>query len=294
MSKNEKGECMIRLVASDIDGTMIGEKNKMTEQNRKAIQDMQQSNVDFTICTGKPYAMVKNFCHDVHANYGIFGNGNQIIDLKNGKEIFRKTLTQEEINACIQIAKKEKLHIHLYTENEVITPELRYMDLRNFILKDSIFSSDLDFKIVPNIEEYIENQHPIVFKLIISSPSSLLKLQEELNQKMNLTIYRVSKANQYKDKIINKEYEYLDITPSNTNKNEALTTLSHYLGVSSSEIMAIGDNLNDIDMIQNSGIGVAVANSYDAVKKEATYTTARSVDESGFAEAIYKWGLREV
>lgn len=163
------------------------------------------------------------------------------------------------------------------------------MDLRNFILKESIFPNDLNFKIIPNIEEYVEKEHPTVFKLIISSPSSLVKLQNELNQKIDVTIYRVKKSKQYKDRIINKEYEYLDITPSKTNKSEALATLSNYLELSSSEVMAIGDNLNDIDMIQNSGIGVAVANAYEEVKKVATYTTANSVEESGFAEAVYKY-----
>lgn len=280
---------MIRLVASDIDGTIVGENNSITQRNLKAIQDMRQSNIDFTICTGKPYSMVKNFCEDLHASYGIFGNGNQIINLKTGKEIFRKTLSQEEVNSCISLAKRDKLHIHLYTENEVITPELLYMDLRNFILKDSIYHSNLDFKVVTDIEEYIGNYHPTVFKLVISSPSSLLYLKNDLDQKTNLTIYRVKKSNQYKDRVINKEYEYLDITPSKTNKSEALAILTKYLELSSSEVMAIGDNLNDIDMLQNSGIGVAVANAYDAVKKVATYTTINTVENSGFAEAVYKY-----
>lgn len=280
---------MIRLVASDIDGTIIGENNKITCQNLKAINDMRQSNIDFTICTGKPYSMVKDFCKNLHASYGIFGNGNQIIDLKTGKEIFRKTLSQEEINICISLARKENLHIHLYTENEVITPELLYMDLRNFILKDSIFHSDLEFKIVPNIQEYINQKQPTVFKLIISSTSNLSKLQDEIEQKVNLTIYRINKSNKYKDEIINKEYQYLDITPSKTNKSEALETLSKYLKLSSSEVMAIGDNLNDIDMIKHFGVGVAVANAYDAVKKVANYTTVNNVDNSGFAEAVYKY-----
>ena len=280
---------MIRLVASDIDGTIIGENNQLTNQNRKAIQDIRKSNIDFTICTGKPYAMVKNFCEDLEASYGIFGNGNQIIDLKTGKEIFRKTLTEQEVMTCMELAKKQNLHLHFYTENEVITPKLMYMDLRNFILKDSIFQSDLNFKVVPNIEAYMEQKRPTVFKLIISSSSSLANLQEEIKQKMAVTMYLVTKTKEYKDRIIDKEYEYLDITPSKTNKSEALATLSKYLEVSSEEVMAIGDNLNDIDMIRNSGIGVAVANSYDAVKAVATYTTVNSVENSGFAEAVYKY-----
>lgn len=280
---------MIRLVASDIDGTIIGESNKITNRNLKAIHDMKDSNIDFTICTGKPYCMVKNFCEDLQASYGIFGNGNQIIDLKTGKEIYRKTLSMEDVRFCFSLAKKENLHIHLYTENEVITPELLYMDLRNFVLKDSIYHSDLNFKIVPNIEEYIEKYKPTVFKLVISSPYNLIDLKTKLDKEKKLSIYRITKSNQYKDKIINKEYEYLDITPSNTNKSEALATLSKYLELSSSEVMAIGDNLNDIDMIQNFGIGVAVANAYDDVKKVATYTTINDVENSGFAEAVYKY-----
>ena len=53
--------------------------------------------------------------------------------------------------------------------------------------------------------------------------------------------------------------------------------------------MAIGDNLNDLDMVKNSGVGVAVANAYDELKQVANYTTANSVENGGFAEAVYKF-----
>ena len=281
---------MIRLVASDIDGTIIGNtSNTITKANLNAIQDMKNSNVNFTICTGKPYAMVKKFCENLQANFGIFGNGNQIINLKTGEEISRKTLTQEEVDFCISLAKKNKLHVHLYTENEVITPQLLYMDLRNFQLKESIYYTDLNFKIVSNIEQYVKENHPVVLKLVISSPLNLQVVESKLIEKTNLTVYRIEKRNQYRDKIINKEYEYVDITSHQTNKKSALETLTKYLKLSSSEVMAIGDNLNDIEMIQNSGIGVAVANAYDEVKKVASYTTINNAENGGFAEAVYKY-----
>ncbi len=65
--------------------------------------------------------------------------------------------------------------------------------------------------------------------------------------------------------------------------------MSNYLELSSSQVMAIGDNLNDIGMLKSSGIGVAVANAYEEVKKVAKFTTKNSVDNSGFAEAVYKY-----
>lgn len=280
---------MIRLVASDIDGTIIGENNSITKRNLKAIQDMKQSNIDFTICTGKPYSMVKNFCEDLQASYGIFGNGNQIINLKTGKEIFRKTLSPEEISLCMSLAKKDNLHVHLYTENEVITPELLYMDLRNFILKDSIYHNNLEFKVVPDIEKYMQENSPVVFKLIISSPTDLQYLKEELDKKANLTVYQIKKSNQYKDKVINKEYEYLDITPKHIGKGYALQYLSNFLKVDKEDIMSIGDNVNDIDMIKISGKSATLSDSYDEVKKVASYITTNTSENAGFAEAVYKF-----
>lgn len=163
-----------------------------------------------------------------------------------------------------------------------------YMDLRNFKLRNSIFPNDLEFKVVPNIEEYMINNNPTVFKVVISSISNLETIQKQL-QSIDVSVFYVNKSKQYKDKVIDKEYEYLDITPSKTNKEEALAILSNYLNLSSSQVMAIGDNLNDIGMLKASGIGVAVANAYEEVKKVAKFTTVNTVDNSGFAEAVYKY-----
>lgn len=192
---------------------------------------------------------------------GIFGNGNQIIDLKTGKEIYKKLLTLEEINKCIYIAKENNLHVHIYTDKEVITEKLEYMDLRNFKLKEqSLYDSSLDFIMVNNIAEYISNNDVEVCKLVISSSNSLSDIKNNIISKLDVSITTIKKYGEYKDNIINKEYEYLDITPKNINKDNALKILQKYLNIDTNEVMAIGDNLNDLDMVKNSGIGVSVAN----------------------------------
>ena len=115
------------------------------------------------------------------------------------------------------------------------------------------------------------------------------QLMKDIAKKINVSMHLIKKRGIYKDFIIDKEYEYLDISPKKTNKNTALNILGNYLNINRSEMMSVGDNLNDYDMIKNSGIGVAVANSYDDLKSVAKYVTKNNVENAGFAEAIYKF-----
>jgi Cof subfamily protein (haloacid dehalogenase superfamily) len=280
---------MIKLIASDLDGTMFEKGNVIPETNLKAINDINNSNINFTICTGKTYSLFKNICEDIGTGYGIFGNGNQIINLKTGEEIYRKLLRNEDVLFCINTAKKLKLHVHLYTNKEVITEKLLYMDLRNFELTKNDKNVDLEFKIVTDIQEYVERENPEILKLVISAEKDLAILKEEFVKNKNLQVNLIRKVDKYRDEIIGKEYEYLDIMPAGINKEQALEVLENYLKIDKSEVLAIGDNLNDLEMIKDSGVGIAVANAYDEVKEVANYTTTTTAQNGGFAEAVYKF-----
>ncbi len=279
----------IKLVASDLDGTLVDHNNFIPAKNLDAIKSMHNKNVDFAICTGKTYSITKDICSKCNASYGIFGNGTLIVDLNTGKEIYKNLVSIEDFNSCYNIAKEHNLHIHIYTDTEIITEFLMYMDLRNYILNGSKDTENLHFKIVPNIKEYVNTNNSQIFKLVISSDESLDNVKDILIKNIPLTINHIKKKKQYKDMIINKEYEYLDITPKNIGKGYALNYLSNFLHVDTNDIMAIGDNVNDIDMLKNSGIGVTLSDAYDEIKKVATYTTTNTVANSGFAEAIYKF-----
>lgn len=280
---------MIRLVASDLDGTMFGKNNTIPENNIKAIEDINRSKINFTVCTGKTYSLFKNTCKKLKAPYGIFGNGNQIINLQTGEEIYKKVLNYDDTMFCINTAKKLNMHIHLYTNKEIITEKLLYMDLRNFKLSKEEKITDLEFKIVKDIKEYVSKEKTEILKLVITSEKSLENLKEELSKNENIQIYLIKKHDKYKDEIIGKEYEYLDIMPKGINKEQALEFLEDYLHIDKSEVLAIGDNINDLEMIKNSGVGIAVANAYDEVKEIANYTTTNAAQNGGFAEAVYKY-----
>lgn len=281
---------MIKLVASDLDGTIIDKNNSIYENNFKAIADLNNHNMNFVICTGKTYSIIKDTCSKINASYGIFGNGNQIINLKTGKEIYKNLLPKNDVLTCIDLARKHGLHIHLYTDKDVISEELLFLDLRNYKLQTTTKSEvSMNFKVVDDIKKFVNANDIETCKLVISSNNSTNLIKNEILNVLNVDITTIRKFGSYKDLVIDKEYEYIDITPKNVNKDTALQILGNYLNIKSDEMLTIGDNLNDLDMVKNAGVGVAVANAYNELKQVAAYTTTNPVEKGGFAEAIYKF-----
>lgn len=167
----------------------------------------------------------------------------------------------------------------------IITTKPLYMDLRNFVL----FHNAIKFEIVDSVLDYIQDKKEDIFKLIVSSPFHLNKVKSDLEKIAFLSVTHINKTGMYKDSIIDKEYEYLDISPLNVTKGNSLQILSNYLNLSKDNILSIGDNLNDIEMFKASSISVAVSNSHEEVKLHADYITKNSAENGGFAEAIYKF-----
>ena len=243
-------------------------------------------NVKFVICTGKTYAMTKDICNILEPVYGIFGNGTQIMNLQTGDEIIRNSITNAQVMECLETAKRYDLHIHIYTDNKIIVQEnLNYMAYRNYVL----YKDHVKFEIVDSIEKYIKEQKPNVLKLILSGEKDLLKVKKEIESKEKVTAIQIKKYGEYTDKIVGREYEYLDIVPKHVTKYQALMQLSVYLHIPMEKIMTIGDNINDIEMIKHAGIGVAIGGSYEEVQEVASYVTKNTVKTGGFAEAVSKF-----
>ena len=277
---------MIKLIASDLDGTIIDNNNQISSYDLEAINKLNHNNINFAVCTGKTYSMTKNLCKDLKATYGIFGNGTQIINLKTGEEIVRNNITNIQAKKCINIANENNLHCHIYTDDKIISQKsLKYIAYRNY----QLYKENVKFEIVDSLKEYIEQESPSILKLVISSTKDLGKVRQDILSLENLEAIQIKKYDKYKDKIIDEEYEYLDIVPKNITKYSALKQLGNYLNISNQEVMAVGDNMNDIEMIENAGIGVAIGGSYEDVINKAKYVTKNTVKTGGFAEAVYKF-----
>ena len=279
----------IKLIASDLDGTIIDKNNQISDKNFEAVNKIHNNNIDFVVCTGKSYSVSKKICDQFHASYGVFGNGTHIVDLRTGKELLRKTISKNDLLFIITLAKRNNFHIHIYTDTDIISEKLEYMDLRNFILKNKNANESLNFNIVDDILDFVENNIINAFSIVITTENSLKNFQKLLCINKNIESVFINKRGKYRDNIINKDYEYLNISPININKNEALTFLVDYLNIKKDNILAIGDNVNDLEMVKHAGIGIAVNEAYDDLQNVANYVNTATVSDGAFAEAINKF-----
>lgn len=276
---------MIKLVSSDIDSTLIDNVHPICERNVHAISYLKERNVTFALCTGKSYAISKDFCKKVGADFGIFGNGSHCVDLTTNKDIFKRTLSINSITKCLELAKEYGIHVHANTDTGIISEKLEYLDLRNSLL----FPGKIEIKEASDIYNTLVTGNAQILQLVLSSVEDLSEFKAKLQQVEGISITHIRKKGKYRDNIINKDYEYLDISTSNVSKGNAVNALSNYLGIPQEQILAIGDNINDISMFNVASIGVAVNNSYYEVKAAADFVTENSAGDGGFAEAIYKF-----
>lgn len=276
---------MIKLVSSDIDSTLIDNVHPICERNVQAISYLKEKNVTFALCTGKSYAISKDFCKKVGADFGIFGNGSHCVDLTTNKDIFKRTLSINSLIKCLELAKEYDMHVHANTDTGIISEKLEYLDLRNSLL----FPGKIEIKEVSDIYNTLVTGNAQILQLVLSSVEDLSEFKSKLQQVEGISITHIRKKGKYRDNIIDKDYEYLDISTSNVSKGNSVSTLSNYLNIPKEQILAIGDNINDISMFNVAGIGVAVSNAYDEVKESSDFVTENSAGDGGFAEAIYKF-----
>lgn len=276
---------MIKLVSSDIDSTLIDNVHPICERNIQAISYLKEKHVTFALCTGKSYAISKDFCKKIGADFGIFGNGSHCVDLTTNKDIFKRTLSITSLTKCLELAKEYGMHVHANTDTGIISEKLEYLDLRNSLL----FPGKIKIKEASDIYDTLVTGNAQILQLVLSSVEDLSEFKAKLQQVEGISITHIRKKGKYRDNIINKDYEYLDISTSNVSKGNAVNALSNYLGIPQEQILAIGDNINDISMFNVASIGVAVNNSYDEVKAAADFVTENSAGNGGFAEAIYKF-----
>ena len=286
---------MYKLVAIDLDGTMLNQYGIITEKTKKAISKAQEKGVEVMIASGRAITSVKRFSKEINSNkYFISGNGAITYDIKNNKILYENILSKTKALKIIKICEENSIYYNVYTENGIIAKNLSYNTL--YYYKDNLTKPDENrthINIVENVYDYFEQREEKILKIMICDEhktvfSSIVRKLKELSEIEVLEVSHMSRKiiKQGTDEIA-LEYFYTEVSAKDVDKWNALEEIIGLMNISKEEVVTIGDNANDLKMITNAGLGVAMGESAPYVKQSADII-APTNDEDGVAIILNK------
>lgn len=281
---------MIELIASDMDGTLLNERMVISETNAKAILAAQKEGIHFMVATGRGYTEAKPLLEEVGISCPLITlNGAQVYD-EDGTVIENIGIEKETVRNILKKVRALGLYCEMTTSHGIYSDNKakRIESVASLIYKTN---PDTSFKMavvlaaarleimninyVSQYEELLENDTIEILKMITFSeegPTVLDPLAQELNVSGDLAITA---------SFINN----IEINNVKAQKGLALARAAEKLGISTENVMALGDNFNDVSMLQVAGYSVAVDNAEEGVKAHAKYLTSAN-NENGVAESI--------
>ncbi len=269
---------MSKIIFSDLDGTLLDDKKQITPQNREAILRATKAGHSFVIATGRPFESARKVSDSLGLNtpgcYMVSYNGAHVYDCFQKKVLAKRTLSLELTRELFARADAAGLYIHTYQNEEILTKkateELAY------------YASRTNLKAAPR-EDVLDH--------LTKEPCKLIVIH--LTDHDRLVAFRESQKDFVRGKcrMLFSCPQYLEIVPEGVSKQTGIDFLSALLSVDPADTIAIGDETNDVEMIQAAKIGVAVANANPNVQKIADYVTKETNNGGAIAEVIERFVL---
>lgn len=246
------------LLVCDMDGTLLDSRSKISKDNIRAAERFVQGGGLFTIATGRMEYAIKRYTEQLPINAPvILYNGAVICDMKSGKQIWQRFLPYNAFDVVKELSIKfPELGIEIFQGGNV------YIINRNEETEKHQTRESFSPIFAP-IEEVPDQWYKVI---LAWDPKYLKVIEEFLKGKLN-NFYSVY-----------SEPQFLELLGMDTSKGRALHNLARILGVKQKNIIAVGDNMNDLDMIKYAGIGVAVDNAHEELKKAAAICGAHHDD----------------
>lgn len=240
---------------------------------------------------------VRNIAIEIGADkYIISGNGTLIYDLQKEKIIYDAFMEKEKVLEIIKICEENSIYYNVYTENNILVKSLNYNVLfyHNENSKKPL-EKRTNINIVQDVYKYIKESDRInVLKITICDSDKIIfggiirKLKMIPNIQVLEAEYMSRKSIKAGTENIPIEYFYTEVSNEKVNKWTAIEFLMKKLNIKREEIMAIGDNINDKEMVENAGLGVAMGKSMLEAEKIGN-VFVKDNNSNGVAEAINKY-----
>lgn len=269
---------MIKMIAIDLDGTLLTDQKQISVANKAALAAAKAQGVKIVLCTGRPLTAIEGYLEELQltepGDYSITFNGGLVQKNDTGEIMEKAALSLAEVLEIAQLASDLSLPLDVLVDGLV--------------------------KQLPTA-----SSHPSIYgelnRLLTFVPATLAELNElETYNKVVVAIeadYLDQQAalipTEFRDKyeVIKTRANLLEFMPKGITKAYGIELLAGDLGITAAEVMAIGDEENDIPMIEYAGIGVAMANAVPAAKAVADVVTL-SNEADGVAQVVQEYVLR--
>lgn len=267
----------IKLIALDMDGTTLDNNHiTISRKNRSAITYALEKGIFVVPATGRTRDELPRAVEKMSGiRYAITSNGAAVIDLEKNEQIYSNLIESKLAVNVLDIIKDQKIFVELYYEGKAY---IEKRAVNKFLTCLSPWQTVLVLSTrntVNSLTEFLTSQNKPVEKIEIHALGNTNNdfLEELKGMPLSVTT---------------SGYSTIEITSLNANKGGALAHLSEFLGINASEVMAVGDNFNDKEMLDWAGISVAVENADPEIKKAVDFITLKN-NQGGAAYAINRF-----
>lgn len=263
-----------KILFTDMDGTLLNRQKEVSPYTREVLAKWCDAGHKFVLCSGRDINNLKSVKSSLALNYqGMYligYNGGEIYDCEQQKTLYRIGLTHAQVAHVAEMAATFGIHFHTYSQTSIVSPKsdegLTYY--RRFIDTPTIIAPD-------------------IFSALDVEPCKCLLIERQ--DTARLEELRLALLPWTEKEGITLAYSnpyYLEVFPSKSGKGAAVLKLCELLNINPLFSIAAGDAENDISMIQQAGMGIAMANAIDSVKNTATTITEFDNDHDGLAHTL--------
>ena len=272
----------IRLLATDLDGTLLDDYKRLTIKNRLALQEAHHQGIQIVLCTGRPYHSVAPYLPQINIPCWLITNNGSVIRNPGKKIIHTRYLQKESLEQVLAILEQPPRLYYHGSDNQNTYVASRWDRMKNiygFERKSlnppvnaalhafhTVFLSPIHRQV--KFTHFTRNGGRLANLIIISRDLEALEVKrKQLEEVSGITLTRSGHDN-------------LEILDRDATKGNALQWLTEFLGLTMDAVAAIGDHDNDLSMIRMAGIGFATGNAEQAVKEQADHITSTNNEDA--------------
>ena len=265
-----------KLIALDMDGTLLNSEKAISERNRAAIAVARKKGVYVVLASGRPYEGMQKYLQQLgmtgEDDYVLCYNGAVVERIADGQILNKKILSGKDAKLVADYARQFGLNTHAFSPiRGLITPKI------NHYTEHEAKTNGLVFTVLDFAE--LEDDEPIIKAMIIDPPELLEKIASAVPSEL---------AQRYT--VVRSAPFFLEFIHPQANKGAGVEALAQHLNINAEQVICCGDAGNDWHMLQSAGLGVAIGNATDDLKAIADYITADH-NNSGVAQVIEKFIL---